>query len=161
MVDGRPINLGLWDTAGQEDYDRLRPLSYPNTDVFLIAFSVISPDSYDNVQNKWYKELCDQPPSTVDIETVPVILVGTKMDLRDDTSIISSLEAKSLKPKTFEEGEAMARNIKAKKYLECSAKTQKGVKNVFDEAIRAKLEGEEEAAGASGASGGGGCCVIS
>lgn len=49
MVDGRPISLGLWDTAGQEDYDRLRPLSYPQTDVFLICFSVVSPPSFDNV----------------------------------------------------------------------------------------------------------------
>ena len=57
MVDGRPINLGLWDTAGQEDYDRLRPLSYPQTDVFLICFSVISPASYENVKAKWYPEV--------------------------------------------------------------------------------------------------------
>merc|ERR1711916_413852 len=45
--DGRPVTLGLWDTAGQEDYDRLRPLSYPQTDVFLICFAVGSPSSYD------------------------------------------------------------------------------------------------------------------
>jgi small GTP-binding protein len=52
MVDGRPISLGLWDTAGQEDYDRLRPLSYPQTDVFLICFSIVSPASFDNVKSK-------------------------------------------------------------------------------------------------------------
>ena len=52
MVDGKPINLGLWDTAGQEDYDRLRPLSYPQTDVFLICFSLVSPPSLENVKNK-------------------------------------------------------------------------------------------------------------
>jgi GTPase SAR1 family protein len=52
MVDGKPISLGLWDTAGQEDYDRLRPLSYPQTDVFLICFSIGSPPSFDNVKAK-------------------------------------------------------------------------------------------------------------
>jgi hypothetical protein len=52
MVDGKPINLGLWDTAGQEDYDRLRPLSYPQTDVFLCCFSLISPPSFENVKTK-------------------------------------------------------------------------------------------------------------
>ena len=41
IVDGNSVNLGLWDTAGQEGYDRLRPLSYPQTSVFLICFSLI------------------------------------------------------------------------------------------------------------------------
>lgn len=60
MVDGKPISLGLWDTAGQEDYDRLRPLSYPQTDVFLICFSLVSPPSFENVRTKvsLYSQLC-------------------------------------------------------------------------------------------------------
>lgn len=46
------MELALWDTAGQEDYDRLRPLSYPDSHVILICFAVDSPDSLDNVQEK-------------------------------------------------------------------------------------------------------------
>lgn len=64
MVDGKPISLGLWDTAGQEDYDRLRPLSYPQTDVFLICFSIVSRASFDNVKAKvqllYEPRVCDR-----------------------------------------------------------------------------------------------------
>lgn len=51
------VSLGLWDTAGQEDYDRLRPLSYPQTDVFLVCFSIVSPTSFQNVKTKWVPEV--------------------------------------------------------------------------------------------------------
>ena len=47
-----PYTLGLWNLSAQEDYDRLRPLSYPQTDVFLVCFSVVSPSSYENVRAK-------------------------------------------------------------------------------------------------------------
>ena len=57
MIDGKPIQLGLWDTAGQEDYDRLRPLSYPQTDVFLVCFSIISRASLENIKTKWVPEI--------------------------------------------------------------------------------------------------------
>lgn len=76
MVDTRQITLGLWDTAGQEDYDRLRPLSYPSTDVFLICFSVDTMTSFENVKTKWYQEIQHHAPG------VPFILVGTKIDVR-------------------------------------------------------------------------------
>ncbi|XP_018617516.2 ras-related C3 botulinum toxin substrate 1-like isoform X1 [Scleropages formosus] len=150
MVDGKPVNLGLWDTAGQEDYDRLRPLSYPQTvsdfgqysssntnkavhDVFLICFSLVSPASFENVRAKWYPEVRHHCPNT------PIILVGTKLDLRDDKDTIEKLKEKKLTPITMSQGLAMSKEIGAVKYLECSALTQRGLKIVFDEAIRAVL----------------------
>ncbi|XP_064406253.1 ras-related C3 botulinum toxin substrate 1 [Halichondria panicea] len=133
MVDGKPINLGLWDTAGQEDYDRLRPLSYPQTDVFLICFSLVSPASFENVRAKWSPEVSHHCPNT------PIILVGTKLDLRDDKETVEKLKEKRLNPITYTQGLQMLKEISAVKYLECSALTQKGLKTVFDEAIRAVL----------------------
>lgn len=133
VVDGRPVNLGLWDTAGQEDYDRLRPLSYPQTDVFLICFSLVSPSSYENVRAKWYPEVRHHCPNT------PIILVGTKLDLRSDRQTLDKLQEKRLSPIKFEQGLALAKEIEAVKYLECSAFTQNGLRIVFDETIRAVL----------------------
>jgi len=121
MVDGKPVNLGLWDTAGQEDYDRLRPLSYPQTDVFLIAFSVISQSSYENVKSKWYPEIQHHAPG------VPIILVGTKGDLRDDEATLSALRSKGATLITPDQAERMRAEIGATKYLECSALTQAGM----------------------------------
>jgi len=133
MVDGKPINLGLWDTAGQEDYDRLRPLSYPQTDVFLVCFSCVNQASFENVRAKWHPEVSHHCPST------PIILVGTKVDLREDPSTIEKLAAKKQAPISYEAALQMANEIQATKYMECSAITQQGLKAVFDEAIRAVL----------------------
>jgi len=133
MVDGKPINLGLWDTAGQEDYDRLRPLSYPQTDVFLVGFSLISPASFENVRAKWVPEIQQHNPNT------PMILVGTKLDIRDDKETIDRLAEKKLAPISHEQGQQLAKEINAVAYVECSALTQKGLKDVFDEAIRAVI----------------------
>jgi len=133
MVDGKTISLGLWDTAGQEDYDRLRPLSYPQTDVFLICFSLVSPPSFENVRTKWWPEISHHAPST------SLVLVGTKLDLREDPTTVEKLRERRMAPVSYSQGVAMSKDIGAVKYLECSALTQKGLKNVFDEAIRAVL----------------------
>uniref|UniRef100_A0A3Q0T0P9 small monomeric GTPase n=1 Tax=Amphilophus citrinellus TaxID=61819 RepID=A0A3Q0T0P9_AMPCI len=133
MVDGNPVNLGLWDTAGQGDYDRLRPLSYPETDVFIICFSLVMPASYENVRHKWYPEVKHHCPNT------PIILVGTKEDLRDDKDTTEKLKKENLSPITSAQGLAMAREIGCVNYLECSALTQRGLKTVFDEAIQTVL----------------------
>jgi len=133
MHQGRCVNLGLWDTAGQEDYDRLRPLSYPQTDIFLVVYSVISPNSFDNVKAKWWPELRHHCPET------PIILVGTKSDMRGDSSVLGVLKAKGLQMVTPAEGQARAKEIGAVTVMECSALTQAGLKEIFDEAIRVVL----------------------
>lgn len=138
VVDGISVSLGLWDTAGQEDYDRLRPLSYPQTDVFLICFSVSSPSSFENVTSKWYPEIKHHCPDA------PMILVGTKIDLRDDRETLNALADQGLSPIKREQGQKLANKIRAVKYMECSALTQRGLKQVFDEAVRAVLRPEPQ-----------------
>ncbi|KAF2303253.1 hypothetical protein GH714_016073 [Hevea brasiliensis] len=103
VVDGSTVNLGLWDTAGQEDYNRLRPLSYRGADVFLLAFSIVSKASYENIYKKWIPELKHYAPN------VPIVLVGTKLDLREGkpylidqpgTTPITTAQASQLSSKT-------------------------------------------------------------
>lgn len=137
-VDGRRVELALWDTAGQEDYDRLRPLSYPDSNVILICFAIDSPDSLDNVQEKWISEVLHF------CQGVPIILVGCKTDLRNDSKTIEELKRTSQRPVTTDEGQAVAQKIGALKYLECSAKTGEGVKEVFEHATRAALMVKEK-----------------
>ncbi|KDB27437.1 GTP-binding protein rhoA [Trichophyton interdigitale MR816] len=96
-VDGKHVELALWDTAGQEDYDRLRPLSYPDSHVILICFAIDSPDSLDNVQEKWISEVLHFCSGH------PIILVGCKKDLRHDQRTIEELHKTSQKPVTPEQ----------------------------------------------------------
>ncbi|GAM26707.1 hypothetical protein SAMD00019534_098820 [Acytostelium subglobosum LB1] len=146
MVDNKTVSLGLWDTAGQEDYDRLRPLSYPQTDVFLICFAIISQTSFTNVKSKWYPEVTHHCPNST------IILVGTKCDLRDDREALEKLKEKNQTPLSPQQGEQMAKDIKAYCYLECSALTQKGLKQVFDEAIKAVIFPDRDKSNKSGKS---------
>jgi len=134
IVEGVPVNLGLWDTAGSDEYNTLRPLSYPGTDVFIICFSIFSPSSFENVIKKWYLEI------TQNMDTKPpIVLVGTKFDLRNKPAALESLRANKEEPITPEMGEQMRQEIGAYKYLECSSLTQEGLANVFEEAIRVVL----------------------
>ncbi|KAK5814821.1 P-loop containing nucleoside triphosphate hydrolase protein [Linnemannia elongata] len=132
-VDGKHVELALWDTAGQEDYDRLRPLSYPDSHVILICFAIDSPDSLENVQEKWFSEVqhfCGG---------LPILLVACKKDLRYDQRTIEELRRNNQAPVSPERGTEIARHIKARDYLECSAKTGEGVREVFESATRASL----------------------
>jgi Ras family protein A len=104
-VDGKRVELALWDTAGQEDYDRLRPLSYPDSHVILICFAVDSPDSLDNVQEKWISEVLHFCAG------LPIILVGCKKDLRNDPKTVDELKKTGQEPVSYEQGLAVSQKV--------------------------------------------------
>jgi len=116
--NGKLVNLGLWDTAGQEDYDRLRPLSYPGTDCFLVCCSSSNPTSLKNIETRWIPEVRHHMPGS------KVVIVCTKTDLRGSSGAVSTADVM-----------ALAARVKADGYVECSALTGDGVKNVFDKVM--------------------------
>ena len=146
------MELALWDTAGQEEYDRLRPLSYPETDLLFVCFAIDCPNSLENVMDKvspfnrfrsppnalminltdifpqWYPEVLHFCPTT------PLVLVGLKSDLRTKRVCIDLLKTQGLTPITQEQGQSVARQMGAT-YLECSSKEMSGVHEVFELAV--------------------------
>ncbi|KAN0007113.1 hypothetical protein ACTFIU_005307 [Dictyostelium citrinum] len=120
-INDQIYNIGCWDTGGGEDYPRLRPLSYPQTNLFLICFSIASRNSFNNCETYWLPEVTKFLPS------VPIILVGTKTDLRDCDDYLDKSEFVS-----YKEGLEMKDKINASAYIECSAILNKGVDNLFD-----------------------------
>mmetsp|Transcript_14627 Transcript_14627/g.16589 ORF Transcript_14627/g.16589 Transcript_14627/m.16589 type:complete len:204 (+) Transcript_14627:119-730(+) len=154
-VDGKDYVLGIWDTAGQEGFDRLRPLSYPESDIFLICFDVTNDKSFSNLKAKWIAELQHHQPGT------PFMVVGTKVDLRGDPSVENS------DARTQQEYEQEAMSLGALTYIECSAKSRVNLNEVFETAVRNAMEYKKQQAKAmkekTGALPGdesGGCCIV-
>ncbi len=141
-VEKKSYVLSLFDTAGQEDYDRLRPMTYPHTDIFIVSFSVVSRASYEHVRFKWIPELEHHVPGA------KFILVGTKTDMREThpDDVV-----------TAEEGRKMCQQLGGIRYLECSAKTRDGLKDVFDAAIQYVVSNRKPAVRKNQ---GGGCCSV-
>ncbi|OKL57782.1 GTP-binding protein rhoC [Talaromyces atroroseus] len=151
---GKTVELALWDTAGQEEYDRLRPLSYPETDLLFVCFAIDCPNSLENVMDKWYPEVLHFCPTT------PLILVGLKSDLRNKRTCIELLKTQGLTPVTPEQGQAVAHRMGAA-YIECSSKEMTGVDEVFQLAVNTVVGVEEQgfyssSTGPTGKSGPGG-----
>ncbi|CAL8331585.1 unnamed protein product [Merluccius merluccius] len=119
-MDGVQISLGLWDTAGDDTFQQIRPMSYQQADVVLLCFSVANPGSLASVQRKWMAEVRQHLP------LVPVLVVGTQTDQRDARVMCISAG----------DGRRVAHEVRAKGYLECSALGNRGVQQVFECAVR-------------------------
>ncbi|KAK3691010.1 Rho GTPase [Vermiconidia calcicola] len=148
FIDNVHVELSLWDTAGQEEFDRLRSLSYDDTHAIMLCFSVDSPDSLENVESKWVAEIAENCPG------VKLVLVALKCDLRERGG--DDEEGEPKRPTIdYKQGLAVAEKIKALRYLECSAKKNRGVNEAFTEAARVALQvknvkGDKET----------GCCTV-
>ena len=116
----------------KEDWETLRVMAYPDTDVILLCFSVVRPDSMENIKSKWMPELNKYLPDAL------IVLVGTQCDLRDNT--VSSNDPNRIRHITTKEGEDLKQRINAYKYIECSALTQLNIKEVFDACIDAYIK---------------------
>ena len=121
------FSMSLWDTAGADDYRRLRPLSYPQTDLFVICFSIATPSQLERVKTAWVPEIAPYAA----FPNCKTILVGTMRDLRNDPTTVEMLAAKGMKPVTEAEGIALAKELDMDAYVETSALTGSGVKTCF------------------------------
>ncbi|ELU00593.1 hypothetical protein CAPTEDRAFT_112141 [Capitella teleta] len=137
MIDKESALLDLRDTAGAQEYDRLRPLSYPGADVFIVVFAVPSDVKHSNVVDRWLPEIRHHCPE------VPFILVGNKTDLRESDAATKSTAKLGLNAVSKLDGEKLALELEAIGYLECSALMEDGVTEVFDAAVRAARESRE------------------
>lgn len=142
FVDNVHIELSLWDTAGQEEFDRLRSLSYDDTHAIMLCFSVESKDSLENIESKWVGEIAENCPG------VKIVLVALKCDLRendeaDEAETAPTADGEPRREKkeciTYQQGLEVARRIGALRYLECSAMRNRGVNEAFTEAARVAL----------------------
>ena len=157
----RTVNLSLWDTAGQDEYKQFRPLSYDQADGFIVAFSLVDRESFEHVASRWIKEvrLEEKGRRAPARAPAPVVLVGTKLDLR----LAGGRPGADVV--TTEMGEKMARKLGAAAYVECSALTQDNLKKVFevsvDAAARRMFPSADDEPSRVRESAGGGCCAVS
>ena len=135
-MNNNVVKFSLWDTAGQEEFDKLRYLSYNNSNVFVICFSLVSKTSLNNVVTRWKVEL-DQYA-----KGVPIILVGTKADCRDDQEIYEQMKKGGTADElvTDDDARKVAAQIGAVAYFATSARLKQGVQEVFQKCLDLRFQ---------------------
>lgn len=133
-VGTRLVHFDICDTGGKEQFSPLHGLCIPYSDVILLCFSVVNPQSFQNAITYWLSR------ARRSNSKIPIILVGTQMDLRSDLQTLLTLDQQKLKPVTEKEARARAQQMHACTYIECSSLTEKNLKTVFDTAVLAAIE---------------------
>jgi len=128
------IDINLWDIAGQEEYEKMRPVAYQNADVVILCFSIDSIDSLKNITSKWIPEIKYYNDS------VMFLLVGTKADIRENRQLINELQEDGITIISKTAGETLAKEIgNHVAYMECSALENRGITEVFEAAVNMGL----------------------
>ena len=131
----KDYKIGLWVTAGHDEYDALRLRSYPFTNMIAICFAASSPPSFEHVRTKWLPEITQHAPN------VPFILICTRIDTREDDSIVYRLQQKHGRGCiTTGEGRDLAAEIGALHYFETSASTGEGFSEIVDKVLESQLD---------------------
>uniref|UniRef100_A0A3B4AKH8 Ras homolog family member V n=1 Tax=Periophthalmus magnuspinnatus TaxID=409849 RepID=A0A3B4AKH8_9GOBI len=138
-IKNQIVQLHVLDTAGSEDYARLRLLAYPDTNVVVICFSISDPLSYRSVTQTWL------PDINLNCPKAPILLVGTKSDLRNNKEVLEKLKEKHLSTINQQQGLALAKQIKAAGYFECSSMHQEGLDEIFEKAAHTFLQRKKRA----------------
>lgn len=133
VFEDKEVELRLWDTAGQEEYEALRKQAYPGAAVIIIAFSLVNRDSFANIP-EWKKDFSKEAPDA------KIVLVGTKEDLVDNEEEVDKLTKAGQTAITEQEHEAMGMQVGAAACRRCSALTGKGVDQVFEDVVRVSLQ---------------------
>jgi len=133
LVDDEIVELSLWDNVGEDELGYAGPSSYANTHVVMLCFSVDQPNSLVNAENKWLDRIIEKCPG------VKICLLALRCDLRDDPKTHADLANRGQRPIDYEKGLAAARRVRASRYLECSARRNRGVSEAFLEVARVSI----------------------
>jgi len=128
VIDSKNVKINIHDTAGEEDFNTLRPRTYDKADVFLVCYSISSKQSFKSVKNKWIPEIRTH-------STAPIVIIGCKSDLRSNTDVKERLQTMGLQFVSTIEGEKLANKLDCT-YTECSAINSDNVKETFIKAVR-------------------------
>ncbi|KAF7318848.1 hypothetical protein HMN09_00220300 [Mycena chlorophos] len=133
VINGKRYCIGFVDCSGSAEYDNFRPLCYPQTDVFVLCYSVRNWASFAQIKTRWVPELKHHCP------TVPFILVANQIDTRQDPNTLNLLQDWGSRPVSTTEGLALAKEVGAEHFVECSALTRAGLAEVYSKAIETAI----------------------